>query len=595
MTAGMIVVLGIIAVAIALFVWEPIPVDMTAMAVLVSLVILEPWTGISPTEAVSGFSNPATITVLAMLILSEGVRRSGVVQQLGGWLSKLAAAGKKRQLAFTIGLSGPLSGFINNTPVVALMIPMVTDMAHRGRVSPSKLLIPLSYASMMGGMLTLVGTSTNLLASDLSGRLIGKSFSMFEFTQLGAIVMLVGGAYLMLVAPSLLPERVKPREDYLQEYDVGAYVTEVVFTDKSPMVGRTIADFLEDTGLDIDIIAQMRDEDVYGQPLGNKEIRAEDVLIVHAGRRTLRRLLDMEGVTPSMTSFGNEKGAAGYDSLVEVIIPPGSEMLGKRIAELAFGENFDAAVLALRHHGETIRERLGDQTLRAGDTLLLQGTDRMIELLRQSPSLVVLRAEDNTRPNPRHIALSLGIVAAVVLVAALDVLPIMVGALTGVVAMVVLGVLRPNEIYDSVDWNVIFLLAGIIPLGLAMQETGLASFLGQAVAASGTVLPAIVVLWVFYVATALITEVISNNASVLLMIPVAVETATSIGTNPFSFILVVTFAASMAFMGPIGYQTNLFVYGPGGYKVGDFFRVGAPLQAIMSVVTVCGIYFFWGV
>ena len=351
MTTGMLVVLGIIALAIALFVWEPIPVDMTAMAVLVSLVILQPWTGISPTEAVSGFSNPATITVLAMLILSEGVRRSGVVQQLGGWLSKLAAAGKKRQLAFTIGLAGPLSGFINNTPVVALMIPMVTDMAHRGRVSPSKLLIPLSYASMMGGMLTLVGTSTNLLASDLSARLIDRPFSMFEFTQLGAVVLLVGGAYLMLVAPSLLPERIKPREDYLQEYDVGAYVTEVVFTDQSPMVGTTIAEFLEDTGLNIDVIAQMRDDEVYGQPLGNKEIRAEDILIVHASRRTLRRLLDMEGVAPAMTSFGSEEGPAGYDSLVEVIIPPGSEMLGKRISDLAFAENFDAAVLALRHHG----------------------------------------------------------------------------------------------------------------------------------------------------------------------------------------------------------------------------------------------------
>jgi di/tricarboxylate transporter len=595
MTTGMLVVLGIIVLAVVLFIWEPIPVDMTAMAILVSLVILGQWTGISAAEAVSGFSNPATITVLAMLILSEGVRRSGVVQLLGGWLSKLAAAGKKRQLAFTVGLAGPLSGFINNTPVVALMIPMVTDMAHRGRMSPSKLLIPLSYASMMGGMLTLIGTSTNLLASDLSGRLLGQPFSMFEFTQLGAIVLLVGGAYLMLVAPSLIPERVKPREDYLQEYDVGAYVTELQFTDASPLVGTTVAEFLEDTSLNVDIIAQIRDDEVYGQPLGNKEIRADDVLIVHAGRRTLKRLLDMEGVVPSMMTFGHEEGAAGYDSLVEVIIRPGSDMLGKSIAELSFPENFDATVLALRHHGETIRERIGDQTLRAGDTLLLQGTEQMIELLRQSPALVVLRTEDTTSPNPRHIALSLGIVAAVVLVAALDILPIMVSALTGVVAMVVLGILRPNEIYDSVDWNVIFLLAGIIPLGLAMQKTGLAGFLGQAVAASSTILPAIAVLWVFYIATALITEVISNNASVLLMIPVAVETATSIGANAFSFVLVVTFAASMAFMGPIGYQTNLFVYGPGGYKVGDFFRVGAPLQAIISTVVVLGIYFMWGV
>ncbi|MGM0558830.1 MAG: SLC13 family permease [Myxococcota bacterium] len=594
MTTGMLVVLAIVICAVVLFVLEPIPVDMTAMAVLVSLVILQPWTGISPAEGVSGFSNPATITVLAMLILSEGVRRSGVVQLLGNWLSKIAAKGKKRQLAFTIGLAGPLSGFINNTPVVALMIPMVTDMAHRGKLSPSKLLIPLSYASMMGGMLTLIGTSTNLLASDLSGRLIGRSFSMFEFTQLGAVVLLVGGAYLMLVAPSLLPERVKPREDYLQEYDVGAYLTEVQFTSQSPLIGTTVGDFVEDSGLELDVIAQIRGDESFSQPVSNKEIRPDDIFVVHASRGTLKRILNMEGLVPSGT-YDFEEGSLGFDSLVEVIIPPGSEMIGKRIKDLLFAENYDAVILALRHHGETIRERIEEQTLRAGDTLLLQGTERMIEGLRNSPSVVVLRSEDTSTPQPWRIGLSLAVVAAVVLVAALDILPIMVSALTGVVAMVVFGLLRPNEIYDSVDWNVIFLLAGIIPLGLAMQETGLAGYLGRGVALTSTVLPALAVLWVFYIATALITEIISNNASVLLMIPVAVETATSIGANPFSFVLVVTFAASMAFMGPIGYQTNLFVYGPGGYKVSDFFRVGAPLQAIMSVVVVCGIYVLWGV
>jgi di/tricarboxylate transporter len=594
MTTGMLVVLAIVILAVILFVLEPIPVDMTAMAVLVSLVILQPWTGISPTEAVSGFSNPATITVLAMLILSEGVRRSGVVQQLGGWLSRIAAKGKKRQLAFTIGLAGPLSGFINNTPVVALMIPMVTDMAHRGKVSPSKLLIPLSYASMMGGMLTLIGTSTNLLASDLSGRLIGRSFSMFEFTSLGGVVLLIGGAYLMLIAPKLLPERVKPREDYLQEYDVGAYLTELQFTEESPLIGTTVGEFLAQTDLEFDIVSQVRDDEIYHEAVSNKEIRADDIFVIHANRGTLKRILTMEGIRPS--SNGEfESGALGYDSLVEIIIPPGSELVGKRLDDVAFAENYDAVVLALRHRGETIRERMEGETLRAGDTLLLQGTERMIEMLRQAPSVVVLRTEDTSTPQPWRIALSLGIVAAVVLVAALDILPIMVSSLTGVVAMVVLGLLRPNEIYESVDWNVIFLLAGIIPLGLAMQKTGLAGYLGQGVALTGAVLPAIAVLWVFYITTALITEVISNNASVLLMIPVAVETATSIGANAFSFVLVVTFAASMAFMGPIGYQTNLFVYGPGAYKVGDFFRVGAPLQTLMSVVVVAGIWFLWGV
>jgi di/tricarboxylate transporter len=598
MTTGMLIVLAIVAVAVVLFVLEPVPIDVTALLVLVLLVLLEPWTQIGPLEAVSGFSNPATITVLAMLILSEGVRRTGVVESLGRRLSKVVNTSERRHLAATIGMSGPISGLMNNTPVVALLMPVVNDMAHKAKISPSKLLLPLSYASMLGGMLTLIGTSTNILASDLSARLLDQRMGMFEFTHLGLIVLVVGAVYLIFAAPKLLPERIKPQEDYLEEYAVGPYLTEVYVGEDAPMIGLRVGKWLEIQKLRVDVLALIRGDEKYDHPYRDNTLQPGDMLLVHASRRRLDELMAVEGIdsltSPELTP--DEIITAGdFNSVVELVIPSGSRLEGQSVAESKIAERFDAFILAIRRGGETIRERLSRQTLAGGDTLLVQTTPEGVETMQRSQDVVVLVKQEREafrrEKRPWMYAIILGVIGF----AAADLVPIVVSALAGVVAMVLTGVLRPSEMYAAVDWRVIFLLAGIIPLGIALEQTGTASYLGQLLASSAYVLPTIVVLWLFYIATGLITEVISNNASVLLMIPVAAETAGYIDANPFAFVLAVMFAASTAFLGPVGYQTNLFVYGPGGYRVSDFVRLGAPLQLVLSVVTVGGIALFWGV
>jgi di/tricarboxylate transporter len=251
-------------------------------------------------------------------------------------------------------------------------------------------------------------------------------------------------------------------------------------------------------------------------------------------------------------------------------------------------------VLAFRSRGELIRERLDRIRIRVGDTLLVQAAADSIDRLSRNRDFIVGHEPERPSYRTNKIPHAVAIIAGVVALPAMGMVPIVVSALAGVAAMVVTGVLKPTEIYDSVDWNVIFLLAGVIPLGIALEQTGAAALIGQAVAASADVLPALGVLWVFYVVTALVTNVISNNASVVLMIPVAIEASNQLGANAFAFVLAVTFAASTAFMTPVGYQTNLFVYGPGGYKFADYFRVGAPLQFLLSLVTVGGIAVFWG-
>ena len=604
LTVGMLVVFAIITVALLLFITEPVPIDITAIGVMVALIVLEPWTRVDAATGVGGFASSATITVLAMFVLSEGIRQSGLINMIGAWIAETFGDSPFKQLLAVLGLSGGTAGFINNTPVVAIMIPMVSAISKKTGISPSKLLMPVSFMAMLGGMLTLIGTSTNILASDVSARLIGRPFSMFEFTQLGLIVLLTGGVYLATVGRYLLPERVQIDDELIEGFEMTEYLTEVVVRDDSPLIGKTVTQSLDELDVDADIVQLVRDDRAFTEPLGPKQIREGDVLVLRTDRASLMALVDAEGLDlapdaevseDQLTTEDEAIEAETEQNLVEVIISPEAPLIGETLETLNFRDRYDATVLAIRRGGTIIHARMDERRLRAGDTLLLQATEETIGRFSNDRNFIV--GGRLTRPDFRtsKIPIAIGIIAVVVGLAALEVVPILVSALGGIVAMVATGCVKPNEVYSSVDWSVIFLLAGLIPLGVAMERTGAAEWLASVVVVSSGGLDAVIVLGLFYLFTALITNVVSNNASVVLMIPVAIDTANAIGADPFSFVLAVTFAASTAMLTPIGYQTNLMVYGPGGYKFTDFFRLGAPLQVILTVVTTLGIVYFWGV
>jgi len=622
----MMIVFAIILAALVLFATEAVPVDVTAIGIMIALLVVEPvstmlveWgvlesavyvlrapgSEVTAVErGLSGFASVATITVLAMFILSAGVRRTGVIQILGRKVGAFTGEDETRQLGATVGIVSPISGFINNTAAVAILLPMVTDLAEKGKTSPSKLLLPLSYASMFGGTLTLIGTSTNILASDLSARLgrdLGipelHAFSMFEFTHLGVIMMAVGLVYLMTIGRRLVPARIKPAEDLTSEYEMGEYLTEVVVRDDSPVVGQRVGEALEGTDFDVDVVQLIREDAVFLEPLGGKVIQAGDVFALRTDRDTLVELMDVDGFDllgdVDVTDTELEAPEEGHN-LVEVVVAPGSFLVGETLASANFRQRYDTTVLALRRGGAVIRDRMDRTRLRVGDTLLVQGATDSIDRLNNNRNFIVAQEVDRPDYRESRIPVAIGIVAAVVGLAALTPINIAVAALAGALGMVLTGCLKPAEMYDAVEWDVIFLLAGVIPLGIALEVTGGAALLADGIVAVAPSLPPIVVLGLIYVVTALLTNVISNNASVVLMIPVAVEAAVALGANPFSFVLSVTFAASTAFMTPIGYQTNLFVYGPGGYEFMDYVKAGAPLQAIFAVVTTLGIALFWG-
>jgi di/tricarboxylate transporter len=598
-TVDMLVVLGLIAVVLVLFIAEVIPIDITALGTMVAVILLEPWTGVSPTDGVSGFASTATVTVLAMFILSEGIRRTGVLRRVGNRIIEWAKGNFYKQYGALVGLAGTTAGVINNTPVVAMMIPMSVNLARKSKISPSKLLMPISFASMMGGMLTLIGTSTSILASDVSARLLGHPFSMFEFTVLGGIVLVTGLTYLMLVGHRLLPERIKPEEDLTEEFAMSGYLTQVVVAEDSPLVGYTVRQALEQLELDVDIVRMERDDKAFAAPLGSKQFRPGDELLLRTDRDTLMELMETQKLEPeaSTKTFTEEdfeierKG----ETLAEIVLLSDNPLVGETLRSVAFAQRFDALVLALRRKGELLYNNIDAVPLQGGDTLLVQASAQAVTQFERSRSFVVIQADEESTFRKEKLPVALGIIGLVVGLAALEVVPIMVSALGGIVAMVGTGCVRPNEVYEAVDWSVIVLLAGLIPLGMAMERSGTAAYLAQSLTGVAAVVSPLVLLFIFYVFTSLVTQVISNNASVILMLPMAVETAELTGADPFSFVLAVTFAASCALLTPIGYQTNLMVYGPGGYRFTDFVRMGAPLQLLLAIVTCVGIWAIWGV
>jgi di/tricarboxylate transporter len=608
-SAGAVVVFGLIAVALVLFVTEAIPNDTTAIGIVVALAALEPWTGITTRGAISGFANTATITIVAMYMLSAGINNTGIVERLGLHLARLTRGSESRVLAATVLTTGPVAGFINNTPVVAVFIPMITDLADQSGVSPSKLLMPLSYAAILGGTLTLIGTATNLLASEFASALLPRGpIGMFEFTALGVVVLAVGTGYLLTVGRWLTPARIPANADLVEEFDLDEYLTQVRVSPGSDSLGTPVADLAERTAAGASVLQLRRDGRGYLAVDSDRRLRSGDVLVVHGTPESVDalcaerdfRLLGRRSVTDETLD------AAATDRVLDkALVPETSSFVGETLAETRLLEVYGTRALAIRRDGKLIRSGLDEVTLEVGDLLLVRTTAESAAHFAETGDLVSVEAEGLDRlldadagavaPLSPRTPVAVGIMAGVVGAAALGVLPVVIAALGGVFLMIVTGCLTTSDAYDAVSWNVVFLLAGVIPLGLAMESSGGAALIAEGLVATGTVLPTVAVLLVFSLVTGVLANVITPVATVVLMIPIAVDAAARLGANGFAFLLVVMFASATSFSTPVGYQTNLMVYGPGGYEFSDFVRVGGPLQILLAVVTTAGVAALWGV
>ncbi len=596
-SSEMLVVIILVLIIIVLFILEPVRLDFIALMLPILLIILSDWTGLTTSQALSGFSNEATITVLAMFILSAGVYRSGVVQILVEKLSLITGEDEVKQVGVISGLSGLIAGVINNTPVVALFIPMVRELGQRTKTSPSKLLIPLSYGAMMGGMLTLISTNTNLLASNISDRLLGRSFSFFEFTHIAFLCLVIGFIYLITIGYKLIPERIDAEEEITEEYEMGNFLTEFVVKENSPVIGKTVREVFSEAEEDIDLVQMIREGEKFVEPLENKYLQANDHLVIRTDEQNLFDLLKYQSleILPqvNVTEQHLEQSEGESQRLIEVVIPNDSFLIDQTLPEANFLERYNCSILAIRRGEELTHTSLEEFTFAPGDMLLIMVGEKTLERLRDNRNFIIASEIENYNYSSTDILKAVGTLLGVILLAVFNILPIVISALLGVLVMIFSGCLSPEEVYESVNWEIIFLLAGVIPLGLAMEETGTARYLAFRLLSITEFLSPVIILGLFYLLTVLLTNVISRNASIVFMIPIAVDTAYQLGVNAFPFVLVVTFAAGCSFLTPVGNQINLMVYGPGGYKFKDFIKVGTPLQLIFTVVVPLLIIFFF--
>lgn len=581
-----VLTLSVVVIALALFVVEIFPADITALSVMVALVLLNQ---VTPQQGIEGFSNPATVTVMAMFILSAGVARTGVLQQASDLLLKWGGKRLSQQILALGIIVGPMSGLVNNTAVVSVFLPIVEDFCQQQRISPSKLLMPLSFATILGGMLTVVGTSTSVLASGLSANLGFGEFSLFQFTGLGIITFIIGLVYLAFITPFLMPNRQVDDRGLSQRYGMKEYVSELVITPRSSLVGKTLRGSQIQRRFDVDVLEIIRNNTHFPQPLADKTLTVGDILLVRGGKQDLLKIRESEGleILPDV-QFGQKswQGTVGeQEGIAEALVIANSNLVGSTLKDLRFRQRYNVTVLAIRRGQELVRDRMGKVPLRFGDLLLVQGPKQSLVGMQTSRDLLVLEQRDleTLRTSKSFIALFIGL--AVVGVAATTNYPILVSALAGVVAMVLTGCLKPGELYQAVRWDVIFLLACLIPLGTAMQNSGATDWLANLLVTIGGSLSEYWMLTVIYILTVLLTAVLSNNASVILLLPIGVQVANAIGANPLTVIFVITFAASNSFMTPIGYQTNTMVYGAGGYRFLDFLKVGGPLSLMMTLIT----------
>ena len=596
MTPEIAIVLGVITLMFILFVMELFPLDVTALSILAVVLVLG---YISPEEAISGFANPAVITIALLFVLSHALQKSGILEYMVIRLNKLTERSRFLGLFVFLISVALASAFVNNTAIVAIFIPLTIRLAQKYNLSPSKLLMPLSYIAIIGGTLTLVGTSTNLLVNSIYVNSISSSppLGMFEFAKFGLVMLVIGMAYLLIAVPFLIPSRTVT-SSLTKSYHMGGYLTELKVSADSPLVGRTCKERAVNKNYDITVLDILRDGKLISKNIRDTFIHPEDILFVRGSLENFLRMKEVEKVT-MLTDEKLTQDELIHDdnTLVECLITNQTDLVGKSLMEINFRRRFGSFILAIRREGEILRKKIAHVVLQAFDTLLIYGPIEKIKELSDSGDFIVLGEIEATLQKHKYWWVSVTVILGTVILAALGIVPILKGALIGTIFLLVIRVITANEAYQSINWQVIVLIAALIPLGIVIQKSGTAFWIGTVLndianAFNPLVRPTIM-LSLVYLVTIILTEMTSNAATAIIMTPIAISAAQQMGLDPRTFVFAVCFAASASFITPIGYQTNLMVYGPGGYKFTDYVRVGLPLAIVLWCIATWLIPILW--
>ena len=574
-------------IAFALDRW---PIDLVAFAALGGLLLFNL---VSPQEAVAGFSNSAVITVMMMFILSEALVQSGVVNRLGHRLLRLSGRTMGRGSFLLLLLAGVLSAFINNVAAMALLMPVAIQLAHHHGKSPSKILLPLSWVSIFGGLCTLIGTSTNLLVAALAEEYGMERFGVFEFLSVGIVLFVVGMIYTLLVPLKRLPSRAK-LSNLTAKFEMAGYLTELKVQYGSGLVGRTVIDEEIHSRFRLNVLEILRGDQKIAIDIRNTPLEIGDLLLV---RGAMKDILSFRGhyslLMPTDTKLRDLEVGAQGTILAEVQVSPLSELVGKTIKDIDFRKRFSSFVIAINRTGKMIRSKITSIPLENWDILLVFGPRARVEALYDTPDFVPLQQLD------LHIAIKkrwwVGVltVPAVVILATFGIMSILKASILGALVILLTGCLTMQQAYKAINWTVIFLAACLIPLGKALENTGLAGQVGDFIISVGGEHGPLIVLALVFLITTMLTEFISNNSTVIMMVPVAFTVATSMGFDPKPFIMAVAFGGSSSFLTPVGYRTNAMVYAPGRYRFWDYIKFGFPLKLAFWIIATLLIPIFW--
>ncbi len=594
MTWEIAFVLGLLLLTLLAFVWEKYPPDIIALSVFSTLLL----SGVLPREkAMAVFANPAAITVAAMFVLSAALVKCGAVDYLTSWFSRTATLPYPLVIFLLVVTVAFISAWINNTPVVVVFVPVVLALARKMNLPASKFLIPLSYASVLGGTCTLIGTSTNLVVNGILLDRGEPGLRMFELAWVGVPAAAIGALYLALAGKRLLPAR-EMLTSILSEEERREYLTEAFVPLKSPLIGKSLkaAGLISTRGFRV--IEVVRDGVAITMDPDTTPLCVSDRMVLSCRPSGIARARAMPGFDFTAEA-GLEQITAHEGVIFEGAVAPNSELIGRSIGELNFRQRFRVVVLAIHRGGQNVRHDVASLPLAIGDILLMMGTEQAINSLRQGDDLILF----DRPPLPsfslhRRIPLVIATIASVVLAETFGLIPIEIGAIAGSVFLCLCGCLKTREAYAAIEWNLLFVIFGLLALGAAMQHTGAAAWLAQLIVSgtdhvvAGPYKP-LALLACLYLVTMLLTEMLSNTAVAALMAPIALGLAAAAGLDPRPFIIAITFAASAAFATPIGYQTNTYVYGIGGYRFGDFIKIGVPLNFICFLVAMYVIPRVW--
>ncbi len=591
MTTPQIISLAILGGALVLFVWGRWRHDVVALIALAAGLI----SGLVPGgEAFAGFGHPAVITVAAVLVISRALANAGAVDLLLRYIAPLTAR-PSIHIGGLGGISAVLSGFINNVGTLALMMPVAIKSAAGAGRTPASILMPISFAAILGGLLTLIGTPPNIIVATYRADALGEPFRMFDFTPVGAPVAVAGLLFVALIGWRLIPKARRERSAPDELFDIKDYLTEARVQDESEIVGKLLRE-VEDVAAEHDatILGVVRDERRILRPTWRGALEAGDILILEAAPESLDKVVTALGLT--LADDGKdvtETLRSDEVGLVEAVVTAGSVAEGRNARGLRLRTYHGVKLLGVSRQGRPTRGRLKSFTFRAGDVLLLQGDTEQMPGTLADLGLLPLAERDLQIGKRRKLWIALGVFAAAIVCAALGVVGAPVALTLAALAMLLFDVISPREAYRNIDWSVIVLMGALMPVGAALEATGTTVLIADAILfISGNAAP-VVALGLILVVTMTLSDVINNAATAVVMAPISLGVANSLGVNPDAFLMAVAIGASCAFLTPIGHQNNALIMGPGGYRFGDYWRMGLPLELVIIAVSLPMILLVW--